>query len=166
MDHSPAGSPAAADLPVTRLLTARGIAFTAHRHGRIRTVDDIHARTGFSLPHSVKTLAFTAGGHILLAAVPGPARIRYGRLAAAVRVRRGDLAPADEAVLRGLGMEPGGVTPLCPDPAVTVVFDQAVPLLGRVFCGSGRADHTLQLSASDLVRFPAHAVVAAIASEE
>jgi len=53
---------------------------------------------------------------------------------------------------------------VCADPGVTVVFDSAVPAMGRVFCGSGRADHTLEVDAADLVRVAPNAVVADIAA--
>ncbi|WP_324784553.1 YbaK/EbsC family protein [Streptomyces sp. H51] len=162
MDKPTALGPAAAALAVSEVLTARGVAFTVHRHGEVRTVDDIRSRTAFDVENSVKAMAFTHDDRIVLAAVPGPARIRYGLLAAAVGARRTDLAAASQAVLRRLGMEPGGVSPVCQDPAVTVVFDPSVQRMGRVLCGSGRADCTLELEASDLVTIPAHAVIAAI----
>jgi Cys-tRNA(Pro)/Cys-tRNA(Cys) deacylase len=145
------------------VLTAAGIPFTLHTHAEIRTEQDILALGRFPMERSVKALAFTAGGgRIVLAAVPGPARVHYGRLATALGVRRAELTGADPEVLARLGMRPGGITPVCVDPEVTVVFDAAVPGLGQVFCGSGRADQTLELGAADLMSVPPESLVAEI----
>ncbi|GAA1010994.1 YbaK domain-containing protein [Streptomyces sp. F-3] len=152
-------------LPLVQPLRDAGVDFTVHEHPVIRTAEDIRSRTDFPVERSVKVMAFTAeGGRVLLAAVPGPARLQYGRLAAAVGVRRSSLEPAGADVLAALDMEPGGVSPLCTRPDVTVVLDSAVPDMGRVFCGSGRADRTLELEAADILRMAHHPVVAGIAA--
>lgn len=77
---------------------------------------------------------------------------------------RSALKSADEAALRKLVMERGGVGPICDAPDVTVVFDAAVPRMGTVLCGSGRPDCTVEARASDIVRIPPNAVVADITS--
>ncbi|MHC5702406.1 aminoacyl-tRNA deacylase [Streptomyces tirandamycinicus] len=151
-----------------RLLEGAGAAYIVHRHEPIRTGEDILAHTAFTqenVVHSVKTLAFSSGSDsIVLASIPGPGRIRYGQLAAAVGVRRSDIRPASPEILQRLGMEPGGVTPLCADPLVTVVFDTAVTTMGRVLCGSGSSDHTLEADLSDIMKAVPQRVVADIAS--
>ncbi|MFF4032733.1 aminoacyl-tRNA deacylase [Streptomyces sviceus] len=153
--------------PAALLLSAADIAFEVHRHEAIRTAEDIRARTAFTEQHranSVKTMAFvTAPGDVVLAAVPGLARIRYGPLASALGVKRSALRPADEEALRQLDMEPGGVSPLCADPRVTVVFDSAVPRMGRVLCGSGWPQYTVEAESADIVRLAPNAVIADIA---
>ncbi|GAA3295405.1 YbaK/EbsC family protein [Streptomyces cinereospinus] len=152
-------------LPLAELLSARGVDFTVHQHAGIRTAEDIRSRTWFSIERSVKALAFQDDAdRVVLAGLPGPARLQYGRLAAAVGVRRSALKPAGPDVLEALRMESGGVSPLCGDPAVTVVLDSAVPAMGRVFCGSGRADCTLELLGSDIARFAGDPVVCEIAA--
>lgn len=156
------------DAPTVALLSARGVTFAIHRHAEVRTGEDIRNHTGFTerdIVNSVKTLAFTVEPDALaLAAVPGPARIRYGQLAAALGVRRAALRPADAQALKRLDMEPGGVSPICDDPEVTVVFDEAVPAMGRVLCGSGRADTTLELDVADILRVTPTTVVAPVAA--
>ncbi|GAA0927646.1 YbaK/EbsC family protein [Streptomyces thermoalcalitolerans] len=152
-------------LPLTQPLRDAGVDFVVHEHPVIRTAEDIRSRTDFSVERSVKVMAFTAeAGRVVLAAVPGPARLQYGRLAATVGVRRSSLKPAGADVLEALGMEPGGVSPLCTKPDVTVVLDSAIPDMGRVFCGSGRADCTLELEAADILRMAHNPVVAGIAA--
>ena len=163
MENAPTSPP-----PAAALLTAVGVAFNVHRHVEIRTDEDIRTRTGFTeenIENSLKTMAFTVGpDRLVLAAVPGPARIRYGRLASVLGVSRSALRSADEAALRKLDMERGGVGPNCDAPDVTVVFDAAVPQMGMVLFGSGRPHCTVEAKAADIVRVPPKAVVADITS--
>lgn len=161
MDHRLHGD----RIPLAEMLSVAGVDFTVHQHDEIRTAEDIRSKTWFSIERSVKSLAFTVDtGRVVLAAVPGPARLQYGRLAAAIDVRRSALKPASADILAALKMEPGGVSPICRDPAVTVVLDSAVPQMGRVFCGSGRADCTLELLGADIARFVSNLVVSEIAA--
>jgi prolyl-tRNA editing enzyme YbaK/EbsC (Cys-tRNA(Pro) deacylase)/predicted O-methyltransferase YrrM len=156
-DAGPASSP-------VRVLDERGVAYVLHEHEPIRSAADIRDRTDMPVERSVKTIAFAVGDdRLVLAAIPGPARIRYGNLAAALGVSRGQLRPADPRALSALGMQPGGVAPICRADAVTVVLDSAVPSMGRVFCGSGRPDRSLELDAADLARLAGDLVVADIA---
>ncbi|MGK5627720.1 YbaK/EbsC family protein [Streptomyces sp. URMC 123] len=163
MDSAHSSSP-----PAAALLTAAKVPFTVHRHVEIRTGADIRACTAFTekdIEKSLKTVAFSVGpDRLALAAVPGPARIRYGRLASVLGVPRSALAAADEAALQRLDMERGGVGPLCDAPDVTVVFDAAVPQMGSVLCGSGRSDCTVEARAADIVRIPSNSMVADITS--
>lgn len=162
------GSAPSTSSPAAALLTAAGVAFAVHQHVGIRTGADIRTRTAFTeedIENSLKTVAFTvAPDRHVLAAVPGPARIRYGRLASVLGVPRSALKSADEAVLRRLDMERGGIGPICDAPDVTVVFDAAVPHMGRVLFGSGRSDCTVEAKAADIVAFPSKAMVADITS--
>ncbi|QDQ12817.1 YbaK/EbsC family protein [Streptomyces spectabilis] len=163
MESTPSSSP-----PAAALLVAAGVAFSVHQHVGIRTGEDIRIHTAFTeedIENSLKTVAFTVGPErLVLAAVPGPARIRYGRLASVLGVPRSALKPADEAALQRLDMERGGVGPICDDPGVTVVFDATVPQMGSVLCGSGRSDCTVEAKATDIVRIPSSTMVADITS--
>jgi Cys-tRNA(Pro)/Cys-tRNA(Cys) deacylase len=153
---------------VVELLEKAEVEYVVHRHDAIRTGADILARTVFTgddVLNSVKTLAFgLVSGGIVLAAIPGPGRVRYGQLAAAVGARRQDVRPAGPDLLGRLDMEPGGVTPLCAHPSVTVVVDSAVTGMGRVLCGSGRSDCTLEMASSDVLGVVPGIVVADIAT--
>ncbi|MFF8401312.1 YbaK/EbsC family protein [Streptomyces sp. NPDC015684] len=80
------------------VLTALGASFLLHEHPDAVEPRDVCALLGVPLERTVKTLAFvTPGDRLLLAALPGHARLRYGALARAAGVRRGDLSPAVEA---------------------------------------------------------------------
>jgi Cys-tRNA(Pro)/Cys-tRNA(Cys) deacylase len=148
------------------VLTDDGADFTVHEHEPIRSAADIRERTDMPVERSVKTLGFSLGdGRLVLAAIPGPARIKYGRLAEAVGVPRKDLRAADPGTLAAIGMEPGGVSPICPEASVTVVLDSTVPSMGRIFCGSGRPDRSVEVDTADIVRLAGHLVVADIADD-
>ncbi|MGW5637743.1 aminoacyl-tRNA deacylase [Streptomyces sp. NPDC003832] len=159
MSTSSPSTPAAPD----DVLRAAGVTFRVHTHPPVRTAEDVRRETGLSVADSVKTLVFTADDQVFLVAFPGLARLGYGRLARAVGLPRSRLRPAGEEVLRGLGMEPGGVSPVCSAPGVTVVFDTAVTRMGTVYCGSGRADRSVEVGAADLLRLAGTPLVADVA---
>jgi Cys-tRNA(Pro)/Cys-tRNA(Cys) deacylase len=109
-------------------------------------------------------LGFTlADGRVVLVGIPGPARLRYGDLARALGVARSHLAQAGPDAVAALGMEPGGLAPIAPDPAVTLVVDAAVPALGRVSCGGGTPTRSLVIDVADLLRASPTVVVAEVA---
>lgn len=135
------------------LLRDAGAPFTLHEHVPVATVAEILVALPFPADEHVKTLAFEADGRIVLVALRGSDRIRYGPLARALGVARDRVtALPPERVRAELGLEPGGVCPLVDDQAVTVVADRRVLELERAFCGSGRSDATIEVAAADLVR--------------
>jgi Cys-tRNA(Pro)/Cys-tRNA(Cys) deacylase len=139
---------------VMRLRT-RGVSFTIHEHPPSHTVADAGERLPFPVERLLKTIAFkTKAGGYLLAAVRGPDRIDYRKLAAASGTKRADvvrLTPAEVAEV--FGVEVGSVSPIVPDrEGVKVFFDRQVPMDETVFCGIGRADRTLEIQLMDLVQ--------------
>jgi Cys-tRNA(Pro)/Cys-tRNA(Cys) deacylase len=133
------------------ILRDAGIPFVVHEHTPVATVAEIVVALPFPAEEHVKTLAFTADGAVVLAALRGSDRLQFGRLARALGVGRDRIAPlAPERVREELGLEPGGVCPLV-DGDVMVLADRRVLDLPRVFCGSGRNDATLELAPADLV---------------
>ncbi|OIJ68074.1 aminoacyl-tRNA deacylase [Streptomyces mangrovisoli] len=154
--HAPAGPP--------HILAALGTPFRLHEHPDLVDPLDVCAALGVPLERTVKTLAFvTPEDRLLLAALPGHARLRYGALARAAGIRRADLAPAGAERLARAGMRPGGVCPVSADGAAVVVFDETVGAMGRVHCGSGRPDVTVEIQAAALVAAVPAAVTAPIA---
>jgi Cys-tRNA(Pro)/Cys-tRNA(Cys) deacylase len=138
------------------ILQDTGIPFVLHEHEPVATVAEILVALPFPAEHHVKTLAFAADGgadgQVVLAALRGCDRLQFGRLARAIGVGRDRIAPLPpERVEAELGLQPGGVCPIC-DAEVTVVVDNRVLALPRAFCGSGRNDATLELAPADLVR--------------
>lgn len=148
------GSTHTAPVAPEETLARVGVRFERYAHPATLTVEDIQRDTDFPLESSVKTLAFTLGAdEIVLAAVPGPARLDYGALARALGVSRSSLKRAEPATVARLGCAAGGLSPVptTDPPLAAIVFDTRVPDLGWVYCGGGDPTVTLALEASDLV---------------
>ncbi|MEV6949262.1 YbaK/EbsC family protein [Streptomyces sp. NPDC051172] len=147
------------------ILTSLGVSFRLHKHPDVTSPLEVCAALGIPLERTVKTLAFvTTEDRLLLAVLPGHARLRYGALARAAGIRRGDLSPADAGRLARAGMQPGGVCPVSADRAAMVVFDRTVSGLGRVHCGSGRRDSSIEIEAAELIAAVSEAATASIVS--
>jgi len=135
-------------------LTASDVHFTIHEHMPSYTVADAEEHLLFPLERLLKTIAFKvkAGGYVL-AAVRGPDRIDYRKLAAACGTKRTNvnrLTP--EEVTEVFGVEVGSVSPILLQEGVQVLFDAQVPTDETVFCGIGRPDRTLEIRLTDLVQ--------------
>jgi len=139
---------------IVTLLTTHSVPFTIHEHAPSYTVADAEERSLFPLERLLKTIAFKikAGGNIL-AAVRGPDRIDYPKLATAVGTKRADVVRlTPEEVAAVFGVEVGSVGPIPLQEGVKVFFDTQVPTDKTVFCGIGRADRTLEIQLADLVQ--------------
>ncbi|MER5468267.1 YbaK/EbsC family protein [Streptomyces sp. NPDC002685] len=140
------------------------MSFRLHEHPEFTNPRDVCAALGVPLERTVKTLAFgTAEDRLLLAALPGHARLQYGALARAAGIRRNDLSPADTGRLARAGMRPGGVCPVSADRAAMVVFDETVSSLRRVHCGSGRPGSSIEIEVAELMAAVPTAATAPIA---
>ena len=62
-------------------------------------------------------------------------------------------------------MSAGGVCPITDDPAVQVVIDAALVDLPVLYCGSGLAEASIEISGTDLVRASATVLVARISTQ-
>ncbi len=145
-------------------LDRAGISYRLHHHPPVRTEADLHL-TGLDVAASAKTLAFCLpDDRLVLAAIPGPARLRYGNLARLLGVPRSALRPAAADRLAALGMEPGGVGPVCDDPDVQLVLDSR--LAGTLFCGSGLPEVSVELAAADLARVSPTALVGDLCGDD
>jgi prolyl-tRNA editing enzyme YbaK/EbsC (Cys-tRNA(Pro) deacylase) len=148
-----------------QILHAAGVPFVRHDHEPVSSVAEIVEALPYPAEQHVKTLVFDADGRIVLVALRGSDRLRFGPLARALGVARDRIAPLPpERVRSELGLEPGGVCPLVDAAGITVVLDRRVLDLSRAFCGSGRADATLELRATDLAAVIGATVVDVAAS--
>jgi Cys-tRNA(Pro)/Cys-tRNA(Cys) deacylase len=112
---------------------------------------------------ALKTLVFVVEDRdVVLAVIPADKRLHYGRLASVLGASRSRIAHADPVTVRELGMQPGGVAPVRTRPDVRIVFDESVGQMGTVWCGSGVAEHSLQLSVVELLRIAGDATVGCI----
>lgn len=139
---------------IVRLLTGRGVPFTIHEHIPSHTVADAEERLSFPIERLLKTIAFKikAGGYIL-AAVRGPDRIDYRKLAAATGTKQTEVARlTPEEVTAVFGVEVGSVSPILLRDGVEIFFDTQVSTTETVFCGIGRPDRTLEIYLTDLLQ--------------
>jgi len=74
-------------------------------------------------------------------------RLDYAAAASIAGVRRADLRLADAATIdAAIGWQPGGYAPFAVRPEMRVVFDERVRDMTTIFCGTGRADLTLEIA--------------------
>lgn len=133
-----------------RTLTQAALDFRLHRHPAARNQAELHL-TGLDVNTSAKTLAFRLpDGSLVLAAIPGTARLRYPNLAKALGIPRSALRPAEPEALATVGMSPGGVSPVCPDSAVRLVVHHRLMELEVLYCGSGVPEATIELTPATL----------------
>jgi Cys-tRNA(Pro)/Cys-tRNA(Cys) deacylase len=139
---------------IVQLLTARGVPFKIHEHRPSHTVADAEAYLDFPLERLLKTIAFRLrSGSYILAAVRGPDRIDYRKLAAACGTKRTDIFRlTPEEVVQAFNVEVGSVSPVLLQAGVRILFDTNVPTRETVFCGIGRPDRTLEIQLADLVQ--------------
>lgn len=152
---------------IVLLLTARGVPFTIHEHAPSHTVADAKKRSLFPLERLLKTIAFKvkAGGYIL-AAVRGPDRIDYRKLAAATGAKRTDIMRlTPEEVAEVFGVEVGSVSPISLQGDTKVFFDTQVSAQETVFCGIGRPDRTLEIQLADLAEITQGYILPLISDE-
>jgi Cys-tRNA(Pro)/Cys-tRNA(Cys) deacylase len=146
-------------------LTAAGVDFRLHQHPPARNFDELHL-TGLDIETSAKTLAFTLpDGRMVLAAIPGTARLRYPKLAAALGVPRSALRPADEDALAGIGMLPGGVAPFT-TAEVTLLVERSLLELSVLYCGGGSPELSVELSPTALLAAMPGALVCDLCADE
>ena len=139
---------------IVALLRTQGVPFTIHEHVPSYTVADAQEHLLFPLERLLKTVAFKvkARGYVL-AAVRGPDRIDYRKLAVACGTKRTDVIRlTPEEVAEVFEVEVGSVSPIALQERVEVFFDTQVSTQETVFCGIGRPDRTLEIALMDLVQ--------------
>ena len=151
--------------PAEVFLDAAGVPYRLFEHVAFRTMEEVEA-SGYDPTMSVKTLAFAVEGKLILAGVPGDARLRYILLTRALGVQRSKLATATEEDLASVDMVPGGVCPLTAALGVRVVLDAAIPNIPVIHCASGRQESSVELTSADLLRALPHALVTDLTSPD
>lgn len=161
VSHNEAVTDVASDSPDALVaLRAAGVAFTLHQHPPARSFDELPL-TGLDVATSAKTLAFSLpDGRVVLAAIPGLARLRYPKLAAALGVSRSALRPASPQILQRLGMTPGGVAPFSSNAEVILVVESGLTALEKLYCGGGSPELTVELSPAALLAAMPAAILA------
>lgn len=138
---------------IKRVLDESGVDFAIHEHKPIQTFYDAKKYLPFPPQSTVKTIVFRLKDAFwILAAVRGPDRIDYRKLAVAFGVKRTDLrSVSSQEVSSSLGYEIGGVCPIPITENIKVVFDSHLQEMDTIYCGGGRNDRTLQIQFDDLL---------------
>jgi Cys-tRNA(Pro)/Cys-tRNA(Cys) deacylase len=138
---------------IVAFLTAHSVPFTIHEHIPSYTVADAQEHLLFPLERLLKTVAFKVKARgFVLAALRGPDRIDYRKLASACGAKRTDVIRlTPEEVAEAFEVEVGSVSPIALQEGAEVFFDKQVPTHETVFCGIGRPDRTLEIGLMDLV---------------
>ena len=141
---------------ILTFLNTHTVPYTLHEHPPLRTVADLEANLQLPSTHFVKTVAFRIkDGDYVLAATRGRDRVDYKKVAQYFGVSRRRLrALSPEELEAELGVPMGGVAPFGLWEDVTILVDEAVEVLGQVYCGSGKITVTLGLKSADLLRLP------------
>ena len=152
--------------PATALLTKAKIRFTLHPYEhdpRAQAYGEEAAEAlGVDPARIFKTLIASVEGRLACAVVPVAARLDLKRLAAALGVKRAELAdPA--AAARATGYVVGGISPLGQRSRLAVVVDASVEQFETVYVSAGKRGLQVQLAPADLIR-AAHAITAPIAA--
>jgi Cys-tRNA(Pro)/Cys-tRNA(Cys) deacylase len=148
------------------ILQASGLAFSVQDHVPIVGQADVERELGLPVDQLLKTMVFRAGDQTVLVALPVHGKVNYGKLAKAIGVPRSTLRQAEPEDLARIGMMPGGASPVCGVDGVITVFDVSVLNMGTVFCGSGRADRTVEIDAKALAGLVQPVIAAVIADKQ
>lgn len=140
---------------VLRILNERGIPYTLHEHEPARTADDIRTILAhMPLELCLKCVPFYVKGRPdwVLAAMRANDTADYKKIATLLGIKRDILMrPSPDEMTARLGFESGAVTPISDAPDIRVIIDTGVqgdPL----YLGSGRPDHTLEMTLADVMR--------------
>lgn len=135
-------------------LKADGAPYTLHAHAPSVTIANAEEYLDFPVEQLLKTIAFRVKERgWLLAGLLGYNQIDYKKLSAAMGVPRDRIMRLEAyEVEEQLGYPLGGVAPVAPNPATTVLLDTGVRRWGTIFCGTGRPDRTLEIAPDDLAR--------------
>lgn len=138
---------------IIKLLERSGAAFRVHAHPSVTTIEEARRKVPHLTRNLLKTVVFRVkDANWILAAVNGNDRVHYKKLADALDVKRTQLRSiAPDQVESELGFDVGGVGPFPVRKDICVVFDSSVAQLGRVFCGSGKNTHTVEIEIADLI---------------
>lgn len=116
------------------------------------TVPDAANALGVSEDQIVKSLLFAdRDGRVVLAVVPGSARVNRDRLTASANFGKLKLAPPD-LVLARTGYPAGGTPPVGHIERLTVIVDRGVMEQTVVFGGGGAPDLLLRITPAEILR--------------
>ena len=141
---------------IAEALAGTDRAYKEYRHadfaGPIKTAADFAAQLKYDLDRISKSLFVRCAGGSLYAMVVVPTRkkVDFSRLAAQLRCKRVEVAPA--ADLHSLtGYPPKGVSPIGIAAGIPVVIDDSLFAYDTILVGGGEAGVEIELSPADLL---------------
>ncbi len=139
---------------VTRLLDAKGIAYTAHelpaeKLGAIEAAQHL----GVSPEEVFKTIVVVREGRgkPILALTPGPLEVDLKALAKALGEKKLDVPPM-KAAERLTGLQAGGISPLALlNKGFQVVMDETAQIFDHIYISGGQRGLNIRLAPADLL---------------
>ncbi len=152
---------------VEQLLKGSAVDYQIHNHVPVTTIEDAQQKVPHLTQNLLKTVVFQIKDRgWVLASVDRNARIHYKYLADALGVKRTDLRSVPgQMIFEVTGFELGGVGPFPVRDDFRIVIDKNLQGSGKVFCGSGLCDRTVEIGLDDLIKL-SHAIVYSISKSE
>lgn len=103
-----------------------------------KTAAEAAEAVGCDIAQIASSIAFRAGGELVVVVTSGANRVSEAKLANVVGVSRSDVGMADaDEVKEQLGWSIGGVPPFCHESEVLVYLDQALTAFDTVWAAAG-----------------------------
>lgn len=148
-------APNAAGTPATQLLSAAGVAFTAHPYDHDRSSAsygrEAATKLGVQPERVFKTLVVAVDGALTVGVVPVSGSLDLKAIAAAVGGKKAAMADVG-LVERTTGYVVGGVSPLGQRKALPTVIDDSALGHATILVSGGRRGLDVELAPQDLVR--------------
>jgi len=118
-----------------------------------KTAADAAAAIGCEVAQIASSLAFDAGGEVVVVVTSGANRVSEARLADHLGVDGSAVAMADpDRIADCLGWSIGGVPPFCHDADVTVLFDETLLDHERVWAAAGTPEAVFPMAPEEMRR--------------
>lgn len=144
-----------ASTPATVTLTAAGVTFSVHtyEHDPAAPSYGVEAAQALGLPAEqvFKTLVVDTGAGLAVGVVPVTGSLDLKALAAALGVKKVEMADPDAAE-RSTGYVLGGISPIGQKRRLPTVVDETCELFDIVYVSGGRRGLDLGIAPSDLLR--------------
>lgn len=144
-----------ASTPATVTLTAAGVTFSVHtyEHDPAAPSYGVEAANALGLPAEqvFKTLVVDTGAGLAVGVVPVTGSLDLKALAAALGVKKVEMADPDAAE-RSTGYVLGGISPIGQKRRLPTVVDETCELFDIVYVSGGRRGLDLGIAPSDLLR--------------
>jgi Cys-tRNA(Pro)/Cys-tRNA(Cys) deacylase len=138
---------------IINILDKNNIKYKVHTHEEIRRVKEAKGKVDFDIDKCFKTLAFEYNEKFIFIALLAEDKLKYSKLCSKFNIKRSDLKKADsEKLEKEYGYESGGIAPMSISKDIIVIFDEKIKVKDIIFCGSGKRNKTIEISAKDIIK--------------